>query len=262
MLSRRSSGPAAGVAAGIHRRAGPPLDAPDARHGPLIGPWSRRCSAGRGWRSTPTARPRERDPADRFGQAFLGLFGISGPVTFVDQSDRDRAVSRAGGAGRRGAAVRGPGGAAAGGRPAPPRRADRGATGCATMLDRVGRIDSLSYFALARRPVGDLLPDRQGRDHLPRGRHRVARRRATRSATRRPGPARSRPGWPRPAPSAGCRRCWPPASGAPRRSTGPAWTPSSSATRRSCTSPTSPCRAAACAGCGRRSPAASGPGSL
>ena len=52
------------------------------------------------------------------------------------------------------------------------------------LLDRWGGDRLAVLLRAARRPVGDLLPERQVRDHLPRGRHRLARRRRP---ARRPG---------------------------------------------------------------------------
>ena len=82
----------------------------------------------------------------RFAHAFLGLFGITGPVTFVDQRDGDRAAIALV---VLGAAVLlvaflvalAPAGGPHGLDPEEDRR-------LRTMLERWGAIDSLSYFAL------------------------------------------------------------------------------------------------------------------
>ena len=111
----------------------------------------------------------------RVDQAFLGLVGIPGPVRFVDPDDSARAAVALV---VLGASVlllavlvalqpaNGPHGLDDD-RPRPAARP----------AGPVGRHRLAVVLCAARRPVGDLLPQRQGGDHLPGRRHRLARRR-------------------------------------------------------------------------------------
>ena len=168
--------------------------------------WSRPCSAGCGWPSTPTARrpaPRRLAP----GRARLPRPGRHHRAGAVRRpGGRRPRRHRAGRARRRRAARRGARRAAC-----PPtartRLDDADGDAAARPARPVGRHRLAVLLRAARRPVGDLLAERQGGGHLPGGRARCRWPPATRSATRRPGRARSPRGWPRPARSAGCRRC-------------------------------------------------------
>ena len=172
--------------------------------------------------------------AARIGQAFLGLVGINGPVRFVDRGGRRPCGCRAGRARGRAcwsslilvALLPADG-------PHPLDAAEQARV--RALLDRWGGDRLAVLLRAARRPVGDVLDERQVGGLLPGRRHRVAgRRRPARRPRGLAGRDRGLAGR-GPRRSAGCRRCSAPASGAPRPSTGPGWTPSSSATRRSST---------------------------
>ena len=156
----------------------------------LVGPARRdRARAGSGWPSTRTGR-RRVPTGERIAQAFLGLFGIAGPVAFIDQQDGDRAAIALVVLGAAVLLV-----AVSWSRSAPadgPHGLDAAEDArLRTMLDRWGGIDSLSYFSL-----------REDRSVIfsPTGKAAITYRvvgtvslaAGTRSATPRPGPAPSR----------------------------------------------------------------------